>query len=217
MRLLHTSDWHLGQSLHQFDRRYEHDQFFVWLLDTLIEQEIDALVIAGDVFDNGNPSAAAQAQFYSFLTNARRRVPHLNIVVTAGNHDAPGRLEAPAPFLALFDAVVVGHARRTDTEVDLERIIVPIRNRAGEIKAWCIAMPFLRPSDVPRIEGAADPYVAGIEELYGHTFEGSDSKIDGVDDPVAMNGMAAELTDAAEGLSLRETLETVVDFNEARA
>lgn len=171
MRLLHTSDWHLGQTLHQFERSYEHTQFLSWLLDTLVNEQVDALLIAGDVFDNTNPSAASQTQLYQFLTEARRRVPHLNIVMTAGNHDSPGRLEAPAPFLSLFDATVVGYITRVDEHIDVERLVVPIKHRTGEVAAWCIAMPFLRPGDVPRVEGSADPYMAGIELLYRQAFE----------------------------------------------
>jgi exonuclease SbcD len=176
MRLLHTSDWHLGQTLHQFERSYEHEQFLGWLLDTLVAEQVDALIIAGDVFDNANPAAAAQARFYQFLTEARSRVPGLNIVIAAGNHDSPGRLEAPAPFLALFDATVIGAISRApgveghEAAVDLERLLVPLRNRDGAIKAWCIAMPFLRPSDLPRREEAPNPYVAGIEALYRAAF-----------------------------------------------
>ncbi len=102
VKLLHTSDWHLGQSLNQFDRSFEHAQFLAWLLDTLVAEQVDALLIAGDVFDSSNPSAASQSQLYYFLTEARKRLPRLNIVMTAGNHDAPARLEAPAPFLALL-------------------------------------------------------------------------------------------------------------------
>ena len=171
MKLLHTSDWHLGQTLHQFERGFEHVQFLAWLLDTLASEQVDALLIAGDVFDNANPSAASQTQLYRFLTEARARVPHLSIVMTAGNHDSPGRLEAPAPFLSLFDASVVGTISRQDDSIDLNRLVVPVKDRAGHIAAWCIAMPFLRPGDVPRVEGSADPYMAGIELLYQQAFE----------------------------------------------
>lgn len=171
MKMLHTSDWHLGQSLNQFDRGFEHAQFLSWLLDTLESEQVDTLLIAGDVFDNTNPSAASQTQLYQFLTQARQRVPHLGIVMTAGNHDSPGRLEAPAPFLSLFDACVVGQIGRSADGVDFNRIVVPIKNHTGQVKAWCIAMPYLRPSDVPRIEDAADYYMAGIEALYARAYE----------------------------------------------
>lgn len=171
MRILHTSDWHLGQTLHQFDRNHEHGRFLAWLLDTLEAEQVDGLLIAGDVFDNTNPSAASQTQLYGFLTEARRRVPHLNIVMTAGNHDSPGRLEAPAPFLSLFEACVVGQITKGGDDIDLDRLVVPLKNRDGVVTAWCIAMPFLRPGDVPRVENATDPYMAGIEVLYRQAFE----------------------------------------------
>ena len=171
MRLLHTSDWHLGQTFLQFERSYEHQSFLSWLLDTLERESVDGLLIAGDVFDNSNPSAAAQNMLYGFLTEAHRRVPHLNIVLTAGNHDSPGRLEAPAPFLSLFDARVVGQVARNDEGIQVEQLVYPLKNREGQVAAWCIAMPFLRPGDVPRVEAADDPYMAGIEALYRQAFE----------------------------------------------
>lgn len=176
MRLLHTSDWHLGQSLHQYDRTYEHERFLEWLLEALVSESVDVLLIAGDVFDNSNPSAAAQTLLYRFLTEAHRRVPHLNIVMTAGNHDSPGRLEAPSPFLSLFDAHVVGQVNRLDEGFSLERLVLPLRDREGRIGGWCVAMPFLRPSDVPRIEDADDPYAAGVEALYRQAIEHARAK-----------------------------------------
>ena len=176
MRLLHTSDWHLGQSLNQFDRSFEHAQFLAWLLDTLVAEKVDALVIAGDVFDSTNPSAASQTQLYHFLTQARQRVPHLGIVMTAGNHDSPGRMEAPAPFLALFDACVIGQIGRSVDGVDWDRIVLPLKNDTGQVAAWCIAMPFLRPGDVPRIDGGDDTYMAGIGALYAGAYDFAVSK-----------------------------------------
>jgi DNA repair protein SbcD/Mre11 len=182
MRLLHTSDWHLGQSLHNFDRAYEHQCFLDWLLDTIVAQQVDALLIAGDVFDNANPSAASQRQLYRFLQQASERVPHLNLVVIAGNHDSPGRLEAPGPLLEAHGTRVVGNVQRgTDGEIDLEQLVLPLTGGDGTVQAWCLAVPFLRPGDVPRAapaaeavpdgaaeggEAAGDPYLAGIALLY---------------------------------------------------
>ena len=131
MKLLHTSDWHLGQSLNQFDRSFEHAQFLSWLLDTLESEQVDTLLIAGDVFDNTNPSAASQTQLYQFLTQARQRVPHLGIVMTAGNHDSPGRLEAPAPFVSLFDARVVGQI-----EVGERAAPFQVHSATGDSLSW---------------------------------------------------------------------------------
>ncbi|HHW78277.1 MAG TPA: exonuclease subunit SbcD [Xanthomonadaceae bacterium] len=172
MRLLHTSDWHLGQTLHNYDRGYEHQRFLDWLLDTLATERTDALLITGDVFDNTNPSAAAQRQFYRFLAAAKRRLPELDIVVIAGNHDSPGRLEAPAPLLEAFDAAVVGHVTRDARgQIELDRLVVPLKNRDGEIAAWCLAIPFLRPGDVPKVTTDGDSYLEGIALLYRQALE----------------------------------------------
>ncbi|VXC00572.1 exonuclease SbcCD subunit D C-terminal domain-containing protein [Massilia sp. 9I] len=176
MRLLHTSDWHLGQTLHNFDRVYEHACFLDWLVETLASEEIDVLLVAGDIFDNANPSAAAHRQLYRFLQQARARVPHLQVVVIAGNHDSPGRLEAPTPLLEAHGTIVVGNVARTaDGGIDLERLLVPLRGRDGKVEAWCLAVPFLRPGDVPRAvaEDAAlglDPYLHGTTLLYQQAF-----------------------------------------------
>lgn len=179
MRLLHTSDWHLGQTLHNFDRTHEHQCFLDWLLDTIVAEEADALLIAGDVFDNSNPSAASQRQLYRFLQQARARAPQLDIVVIAGNHDSPGRLEAPGPLLEAHGTRVVGHVVRDAAgNIDLERFIVPLAGKDGDVEAWCVAIPFLRPGDVPRVtpaDGGADDvfdaYLAGIRLLYRHAYE----------------------------------------------
>lgn len=171
MRLLHTSDWHLGQTLRDFDRSYEQGCFLEWLLDTLETEQADALLIAGDVFDNSNPSADAQKQFYRFLTDAKRRAPKLDIVIIAGNHDSAGRLEAPAPLLEVFDATAIGYARYPQGDIQLDRLVVPLRNCDGDIAAWCLAVPFLRPGDVPRVETDGDPYPEGVKRLYQQTLE----------------------------------------------
>jgi exonuclease SbcD len=173
MRLLHTSDWHLGQYLHNFDRHYEHQCFLDWLLGVIASEHIDVLLVAGDVFDNTNPSAAALRQFYQFLQRVREHAPGVSVIVTAGNHDSPSRLEAPGPLLDLHGATVIGSVprREADGEPDLERLLLPLRDRNGTQHGWCLAVPFLRPADVPRVaapEGDVmfDPYMAGIADLY---------------------------------------------------
>ena len=192
MRLLHTSDWHLGQTLHNFDRSYEHGRFLDWLVETLAAESIDVLLVAGDIFDNANPSAAAHRQLYRFLQQAKARVPHLQVVVIAGNHDSPGRLEAPTPLLEAHGTVVVGNVARTpDGEVDVERLLVPLRRRDGTVGAWCLAIPFLRPGDVPRAvsddaESGFDPYLHGTTLLYRQAFALAQSRRTGGEAIVAM-------------------------------
>jgi exonuclease SbcD len=186
MRLLHTSDWHLGQTLHNFDRTHEHGRFLDWLLDTLVTEQIDALLIAGDIFDNANPSAASQRQLYRFLQQARARAPQLDIVIIAGNHDSAGRLEAPGPLLEAHGTRVVGHVLRDDAgNIDLERLLVPLTGKDGAVGAWCVAIPFLRPGDVPRVAAdeaqaesgdPVDAYLAGIRQLYQQAYALARSK-----------------------------------------
>jgi exonuclease SbcD len=174
LRFIHTSDWHLGQTLHHFERGAEHQHFLDWLINTLEAEQAEGLLICGDIFDNANPSAASQKQLYRFLQQAKQRLPQLNILLIAGNHDSPGRLEAPAPLLASLDASVIGFVpRHPDGSIDIARLVVPLKNRAGEVAAWCLAIPFLRPGDVPRVEcdGEADPYMAGIALLYRQVLD----------------------------------------------
>lgn len=178
MRLLHTSDWHLGQFLHNFERTHEHEQFLAWLADTVASESVDVLLIAGDIFDNANPSAASQRQFYQFLQKVKQRAPHLQIVVIAGNHDSPGRLEAPRPLLEGMNITVVGNVRRLDkdeggsaNDIDVDQLLVPLYRRDGSVGAWCLAVPFLRPGDVPRVETDGDPYMEGIALLYQRALD----------------------------------------------
>jgi exonuclease SbcD len=167
LRVLHTADWHLGQTFHSFDRDHEHARFLEWLLDRLEERRPDALLIAGDVFDTINPSATAQRRYFCFLAEARRRMPALQIVITAGNHDAAARLEAPAPLMEALGIAVVGTvARAADGAIALDRFVIPLRNAAGTVEALALAVPFLRPADVPVVADARDAYLDGIRELY---------------------------------------------------
>jgi exonuclease SbcD len=172
MKIIHTSDWHLGHSLKGFDRHFEHQCFLDWLLLQLRQQDVDALLVTGDIFDNANPSAASQKQLYRFLQAAREAAPHLRVVMIAGNHDSPGRLEAPAPLLDVFDTTVVGQTwRNADGEFDLDALIVPLHDRNSVRRAWCLAVPFLRPGDVPRIDIAGDTYIAGVDALYREALQ----------------------------------------------
>ena len=169
MRLLHTSDWHLGQTLHNYERGYEHQRFLDWLLDTLVAERVDVLLVAGDVFDNANPSAASQKQLYVFLQQARARLPALQLIVVAGNHDSAGRLEAPGPLLAAHGTHVIGHLLRGENgDIDLERLLLPLSGADGQVRAWCLAVPFLRPGDVPKLPAGdtQDAYLGGIALLY---------------------------------------------------
>lgn len=167
LTILHTADWHLGQAFFGFSREFEHSAFLDWLLIQLQRHQPQALLLAGDVFDTIHPSAAAQKLFYSFLARARAVQPDLQLIITAGNHDAGGRLEAPAGLLESFRIHVVGTPLKPDAPgLDLERLLIPVRGRSGDVEAFVVAMPFLRPADVPPVPHAADPWLDGIRAAY---------------------------------------------------
>lgn len=167
LRFFHTADWHLGQIFHGYDRDYEHGAFLDWLLARLVERRPHALLLAGDVFDTVNPSAVAQRRLFEFLARAHRALSDLQIVLTAGNHDAAARLEAPAALLQALNIRVVGTVpRQPDGSPDHARFLVPLCGDSGQVEALAFAVPFLRPADVPVIPDAADPYLEGIRALY---------------------------------------------------
>lgn len=177
LKIIHTADWHLGQTFFGYDREEEHDAFLSWLIDTLTEQQTDVLLIAGDVFDVANPSASAQRRFFHFLKEANRHNPHLQIVVVAGNHDSAARLESPIPLLEELNTSIVGLIRRTETgEIDFDSLLIPIYNREREREAWCLAVPYLRQGDYPAPEEGNDTYIAGINRMYRQLYDYADAK-----------------------------------------
>ncbi|MFC0266441.1 exonuclease SbcCD subunit D [Kushneria aurantia] len=168
MKLIHTADWHLGQSFHGRERHFEQRRFLDWLLDTLSARRPDALLIAGDIFDVVNPSLAAQQLLYDFLVSAHERLPQLDIVMIAGNHDSGARIELPAPLLARLNVHALGRLHyRHDRQPDCDRLAIPLTDAAGEVQAWCLALPFVRPSELgARDEDSANPYLTGASRLH---------------------------------------------------
>lgn len=172
LRIIHTADWHLGHHLHGISRDYEHQQFLDWLLLQLEQQQADALIVAGDIFDTANPSAAAQTQLYEFIVKARNKCPQIDIILIGGNHDSAARLDAPGALLkALGVSVVGGISRDSQGEFDWQKLLVPLSNAQQEIKAWCGAMPFLRHADLSGQQQSEDPLITGVKDLYSQLIQ----------------------------------------------
>lgn len=149
MNIIHTADWHLGQNFHGQERHAEHQAFLGWLLDILEQRRADALLVAGDIFDVVNPSLRAQQLLYDFIVSAHERLPDLNIVLIAGNHDSGNRIELPAPLMQRLGTHALGRVSWLDDgTLDSERLLVPLDDIDGTICAWCLALPFLRPAEV---------------------------------------------------------------------
>ncbi|WP_217602336.1 exonuclease SbcCD subunit D C-terminal domain-containing protein [Chitinophaga sp. GbtcB8] len=172
MKVLHTADWHIGQLFHGHDRTYEHQQFLYWLVQTIKDEQVGVLLISGDVFDQSNPSAAAVKMFYRFLNQATKANPHLQIIVTAGNHDSAPRLESPKPLLESSNIHIIGLIEKDEAgNIDYEKLIIPLKDQTGATKAWCLAIPFLRIGDYPVIPNADNPYAEGIAALYQQVYQ----------------------------------------------
>lgn len=146
MKLLHTSDWHLGRALYGRKRYEEFEKFLDWLSDTIHREQVDALLIAGDVFDTGTPSNRAQELYYRFLCRAAAS-PCRHVAVIAGNHDSPSFLDAPKELLRSLNVHVVGAASENPED---EVLVLRDKNNAPEMIVC--AVPYLRDRDVRSVE-----------------------------------------------------------------
>ena len=145
MKILHTSDWHLGRTLYGCKRYVEFTAFLDWLSQMIKEEGVDILLLAGDVFDTSTPSNRAQQLYYQFLCRVAASCCR-HIVVIAGNHDSPSFLNAPKALLRAIDVHVVG----STSAVAEEEVIV--LHRAEQPEAIVCAVPYLRDKDLRTLE-----------------------------------------------------------------
>ncbi|MEO5353969.1 MAG: exonuclease SbcCD subunit D C-terminal domain-containing protein [Magnetococcus sp. XQGC-1] len=160
MKILHTSDWHLGRSLYGRRRDETFAAFLEWLADTLLQERVEVLLLAGDVFDNATPGNRAQALYYQFLCRAASLCRH--IVIIAGNHDSPAFLNAPRELLRALNCHVIG-AATADPSAEVLLLCTP----AGNPELIVCAVPFLRDRDL-RLAEAGE----GMEEKEQKLLEG---------------------------------------------
>lgn len=148
MRLLHTSDWHLGRLLYGKKRYDEFAAFLEWLIGTIVNEKIDVLLVAGDLFDNSTPSNRAQELYYSFLSRiAATCCKH--VIITAGNHDSPSFLDAPGALLRALRVHVAGAVGTTPDDEVIVIDDIPGNDGSTAPSAVIIcAVPYLRESDL---------------------------------------------------------------------
>jgi len=199
MKILHTADWHIGQLFYGYDRNYEHQQFLNWLVDVINNQEIDLLLVSGDIFDLSNPGAASIKMFYTFLNQAVKIRPGLQIIIIAGNHDSATRMESPKPLLESSNIHIIGMAERDSAgAIDYDKMLIPIKDAEGKTILWCIAVPFLRLGDYPSVPGSISSYMDGVSLLYKEIYELVTSRQEPTQAVLAMghlHAMDAELSD----------------------
>jgi exonuclease SbcD len=146
MKILHTSDWHIGRSLYGTRRYEEFTKYLNWLNETIEKENISILLIAGDIFDTSAPGSRAQELYYKFLcklTTSKCR----HIIITAGNHDSPSFLEAPKELLKVINVRV--SAAITDNISDE---VLTLKDTAGNPEIIVCAVPYLRDKDIRTAE-----------------------------------------------------------------
>ncbi|NMH58973.1 exonuclease subunit SbcD [Alteromonas ponticola] len=141
MKILHTSDWHLGQNFFTKSRKDEHQAFIAWLLELVSAEQIDAVIIAGDVFDTGAPPSYAREMYNQFVVDLQRQ--NCVLVVLGGNHDSVSTLNESRQILACLNTFVVA-----STGVELDQQIFSLPDKNGNVGAILCAVPFIRPRDV---------------------------------------------------------------------
>ncbi|MCP4602489.1 MAG: exonuclease subunit SbcD [Proteobacteria bacterium] len=161
MKLIHTSDWHLGRTLSGRKRYEEFSGFLDWLAQTIEEECVDALFVAGDVFDTSMPSNRSQELYYRFLCKVSKSCCR-HIVIVAGNHDSPSFLGAPKALLKTLNVHVVSSASN-----DFDDEIVVLRNEHGTPELIVCAVPYLRDRDIRTVEAGES-----IEDKDRKLFEG---------------------------------------------
>lgn len=176
MKLLHTSDWHIGRALYGRKRSEEFEAFLNWLAALIESEDIDVLLVAGDVFDNSTPSNYAQELYYRFLCRVAA-APNRHVVVTAGNHDSPTFLNAPRELLKFLNIHVVGCAAESP-----ENEVIMIAGPDDEPRLIVCAIPYLRDRDIrtaeagESIEDKEKKIIEGIRVHYRMVYDAAMEK-----------------------------------------
>ncbi len=172
MKILHTSDWHIGKQLYGFKRYPEFKAFLEWLSNTIEEQNIDVLIVAGDIFDTNTPSLQAQELYFEFLA----RVHHTkcsHVVIIAGNHDSSYVLEAPKTILRTLNIHVVGSATE---HIEDEVLLLKDSSNHEFVLAIVCAVPYLRDRDIRNSDAGESQSdknqktIEGIQQHYQKVF-----------------------------------------------
>lgn len=168
MKILHTSDWHLGQNFKNRSREDEHREFLLWLKTTIVEQDIDILIVAGDIFDTTNPPKYALTMYHDFLVEVIK-TSCSDVIIVAGNHDSVSTLEMTKNFAKSLNIHIVA------TGEDIEETLISIK-KDGELQAIVCAVPFLRdrvlrdPNDTKDNKAIEDEYKQNIKLYYENIY-----------------------------------------------
>ena len=140
MKVLHTSDLHIGKNLHKHKINFAHEHLFEYLIKTIIKDEIDLLLISGDIFDTTYVSVTTQKVFYDFLERLAQIKTLKDTVIISGNHDLPSMLSLATPFLLASNIHII-------TSIDVDNQIFNLKDK-GIPYCNIVAIPFLREKDI---------------------------------------------------------------------
>ena len=148
MKILHTSDWHIGKRLYEKDLEPDHSHFISQLIRIIENEQINVLIISGDIFDIAYPSNNSLLFYYQSLKSLKNTCLK-EIIITGGNHDSISTLNAPKEVLDVLDITVAGGVPKNENEEnDYDKLIKEIKNESGEIKLVVCTVPFLRERDI---------------------------------------------------------------------
>jgi len=189
MKILHTADWHLGHRLHEQSQFEEQSAFLKWLEQYIIEQAVDILLVSGDVFDTGAPSAQSLELYYNFLVRLQR-TSCKHIIITGGNHDAPAQLNAPRELLAALSITVIGKATENIADEIVELTL-------GEERVLIAAVPYLRDQDIRKavagetFEQLGDRYKHALVQHYNDAAAACEERMEAAYPVIAMGHLFA--------------------------
>ncbi|MBZ6390778.1 exonuclease subunit SbcD [Pantoea dispersa] len=169
MRIIHTADWHLGQFFYSKSRAAEHQQFLDWLLVAIVQHQVDALIVAGDLFDTGSPPSYARELFNRFVVALQPS--GCQLIVLAGNHDSVATLNESRELLACLNTRVI-----TSATPGGEQQVLTLQQRDGTPGALLCAIPYLRPRDILRSQAGQSgrdkqlSLLQAIEQHYQHCY-----------------------------------------------
>lgn len=146
MRIIHTSDWHLGQYFYGKSRANEHQQFLTWLLVQAKSHDIDAIIVAGDIFDTATPPSYARQMYFNFISEIQSF--NCQLVILAGNHDSVSMLAESKELLSALSTRVIANVSELVKPENLAEQVFILKNNKQEPKAVICAVPFIRPRDV---------------------------------------------------------------------
>lgn len=170
IKILHTSDLHIGKRLYQAELYEEQSLFFRWMTNFIRENKVNVLLISGDLFDVANPSSESRRVYYQLLRDLM--MLKCKVLITAGNHDSPSVLQAPAELLKHLDIHVTGALPD-----DIKQMLVPLKNENGQTEAVVACVPFLRDADLRRYnenesyQERTEAVRQGIASVYQQTSE----------------------------------------------